>query len=139
MLDYYKTKQFIARVNRNGEVIGEIDKLVKINGKPVIFESKVRSYQRIAEDTSLNADKIISTKINPIKDALGEDPEFILIAPIEAGSDIAQNALIKTRILDPLKQKGVQTAAVNFPQEIKKFEDKAKWLCARIPGCSGGV
>ena len=29
------------------------------------------------------------SKVNPIKELTGEDPEFILLAPIEAGKDIA--------------------------------------------------
>ncbi|MCX9012675.1 MAG: carboxypeptidase regulatory-like domain-containing protein [Candidatus Methanoperedens sp.] len=76
---FTKDGKNIKIFSKSGEELGEIDRLLEINGKPVIIETKIRRYNSMMEDISISK---IDHKIEYITELYGgTKPEIVLQVP----------------------------------------------------------
>jgi hypothetical protein len=146
---YKETANYVFRYADNGGITifkkgstqsyGEIDRLMIVNGKPVVFEAKVSNYYaRIMKKESMKPGHILNTKINPVKELTGETPEYMLVAAKVVGDgDIAKYSRFKEEIAKPLKLFGVDATADNFPRTVRDFDAITRDVCKALGGCGG--
>jgi hypothetical protein len=112
------------------EQAGEIDRLIFVNEKPVIFEVKGGSHGSIVG--KLNPAEIYNNKIVPLKQLTGKDPEFVLLVPKGESAQVAKQI---SDMVNGLGNRGISYVSVDeLPATAEEFEKAARRINNALRG-----
>jgi len=108
------------KIFKNGQEIGEIDRLIKINGKLVIIEVKTATSETI-QKSLISFEKQQERKLLSVEELTGVKPEFLLLH----SSDVKLTEDTKN-ILKEMNKNGYYANSDNYRLTKQSIEDKAR-------------